>query len=167
MRTNRRPLERVPLMERFEGMYTPEPNSGCWLWLGAPTFRGYGEIKVWITDKIKRSQRAHRVSWTLFRGPIPPGMVVCHHCDNRACVNPDHLFLGTQLDNVRDMIKKNRQVNPVGTRNSSAVLTESQVLEIRDSNEPQGVLAARYGVCDANISAIKTRKSWKHLGEAA
>jgi len=81
----------------------PEPNSGCWLWDGGLTRKGYGRFRY-----KDRAFTAHRYVWRLFKGEIPEGMLVCHRCDVRCCVNLDHLFLGTDRDNVRDMIKKNR-----------------------------------------------------------
>ena len=92
------------LQERFESFYIPEPNSGCWLWEGRVDRRGYGRLK----EIGRKFLAAHRLSWTLHRSEIPPGMYVLHKCDTPLCVNPDHLFLGTHLDNMRDMVQKGR-----------------------------------------------------------
>jgi hypothetical protein len=92
-----------PTLLRFERMYIPEPNSGCWLWTGGTTGAGYGIFTM--SNRAKRSARsarAHRVSHELFNGPVPPGLVVRHKCDTPLCVNPNHLQVGTQQDNMND-----------------------------------------------------------------
>jgi hypothetical protein len=94
--------------ERFEAKVMPEPTTGCHLWIGATTPAGYGALNL-NRDGVKY---AHRISFELHHGPIPPGMDICHRCDTPACVNPEHLFAGTRLDNVRDMHAKGRQAIP-------------------------------------------------------
>ena len=99
---------RKSAVERFETMYIPEPNSGCWLWLGAMVPDGYGSFGISTNKTIK----AHRFSWKVFNGDIPYDMHVLHRCDNRACVNPDHLWLGTNADNVAGRVAKDRSHRP-------------------------------------------------------
>lgn len=93
----------MSLAERFAGKFAPEPNTGCWLWTASVNRKGYGRIGVGDAAAL-----AHRVSWELHRGPIPGGLCVLHKCDVPACVNPDHLFLGTVPDNTADCIAKGR-----------------------------------------------------------
>lgn len=112
-------LERVRTYEPFPNRLThpdflnrisPEPNTGCWLWLGCSNPNGYGSFGHERVDGVRRKRSAHRYSFEYTNGPIPDGMFVCHRCDTKACVNPDHLFLGTPKDNMQDMIRKGRQV---------------------------------------------------------
>jgi hypothetical protein len=90
---------------RFEESFIPEPMSGCWLWERVVSPKGYGMFK-----SDRKTTRANRASWMIYRSPIPAGMLVLHKCDNPACVNPDHLFLGTNDDNIEDMHNKGRYV---------------------------------------------------------
>lgn len=100
IRDGRKPSK--PVLVRFERKWTPEPNTGCWLWLHGTQKFGYGFFKH------AGEVNAHRVAWLLYRGQIPPKMHVLHHCDVPQCVNPEHLFLGTQADNMKDCARKGR-----------------------------------------------------------
>lgn len=111
---------------------------------------------------------AHRASYMLHRGPIPVGMQVCHTCDRPACVNPEHLFLGTNKENSEDMFRKGRYVSSPGSSNGFARLDESQVAEIKQKlAQPyhgiQRQLAREYGVDPRTISTISTGVRWRHV----
>ena len=102
-------MQRRPIKERFMEKFFVNETNGCWEWQAALHDQGYGML--WDAD-LGKMERAHRVSWVLFRGPIPSDLCVLHRCDNRPCVNPEHLFVGTVLDNNLDMLKKGRAVFP-------------------------------------------------------
>ena len=120
------------------------------------------------TDGTRRTMSAHRLSYELHFGEIPDGMEVCHKCDNRRCVNPYHLFLGTRQDNINDRERKGRNNPPKGEANPKAKLTEADVLEIREKRL-QGVsfgkLATEYGVCKKTVQSAVSGKTWAHLPE--
>jgi hypothetical protein len=132
-------------------------ENGCWEWVGYFGTGGYGAI-----SQNGKNCRAHRVSYEAYKGTIPKGMVVRHSCDNPACINPDHLSLGTQKDNVADREARGRR-DVKGEQIGTAKLTEAEVLEIKTSVESPSILAVRYGVDRSNIWAIRAGKSWKHL----
>lgn len=131
-------------------------KSGCWIWCMCTHQQGYG-----LAGNINGSTRAHRISWTIFNGPIPVGLNVLHHCDVPACVNPDHLFLGTHQDNARDRTTKGRGAR--GKNHGNAKLNEQKVRAIRASPLPKRRLARKYGVDPALIRNIQQHKIWKHV----
>ena len=149
-----------PLLERFEEKFRKTP--GCWEWLASRLPFGYGQIMI-----NKRPRVAHRISYSLYVGPIPDGMQVLHKCDNPPCVNPDHLWIGTHADNMKDKVLKGRSNNKEkgspGEKNGRAKLTEINVRNIRSSTEQTKILAARYGVERTRIQKIRSNSSWKHL----
>jgi hypothetical protein len=157
----------MTLLERFERKYIPEPNSGCFLWIGASKGKDYLPSlygRMWYS-KQRRYEYAHRISYELHRGEIPQGMHVLHRCDQPCCVNPDHLFLGTIADNTKDMVSKGRdRHNPLrGTKSPSAKLTDDMVREIRRSPGTLRQLGHRFGVSHRAILKIKSGKAWRHV----
>ncbi len=136
---------------RFADLHIPEPNSGCWLWLGLPGGRGYGRVRV-----AGRQERAHRVSHEIHVGPVARHLFVCHRCDNRMCVNPAHLFVGTPQDNIADMMAKGRHAyGPQCKPNPKQGQDQSGV--------SQRGLARELGINASTISSICRGKSWRVL----
>lgn len=148
------------LVERFNSKWKLDP-SGCWIWTASKATNGYGQIK---RPKQRKQIPAHRLSYLIHKGEIPEGAVICHTCDVRACVNPEHLFLGSKKDNSLDMVAKGRHL--YGERAPAVKLTEVDVLVILDRirrGEKQANLAREYGVGPMEITRIKTGKRWGHL----
>lgn len=130
-------------------------KTGCIEWQRGQKC-GYGAVFV-----NGRQEAAHRVSYRLNIGPIPRCLFVCHRCDNRPCINPEHLFLGTAKDNNVDAANKGRTAR--GEKNSRAKLTEKDVLAIREMSGSQAQIAKTFGVSQSNIFYIKSRRSWRHI----
>lgn len=153
-----------------------DKSGSCWLWQAGVDSAGYGQLR----NESGRLVMAHRASYELAHGPIPPGQLVCHACDTPRCVNPAHLFLGTPLDNAVDMVAKGRSARgdassarlyperrPRGARHPKARLTEAQVVDLRQryaaGTTSQRALAREYGVSRATIVAALERRSWHHV----
>lgn len=138
-----------PVLQRFEEYFTK--SDGCWVWKGSLTHNGYGRFK-----RNYLSLKAHRVSYELYLGEIPEGLLVLHMCDNPACVNPSHLTVGTQTENVRDCIVKGRK---------ASVLTPADIPEIRDLIKcklfSQVELGEIYNCDRDTIARIETGAAWK------
>lgn len=138
--------------------------DSCWLWTGTIQMpNGYGVISE--SGKKGRRWYAHRYSYTLNKGAIPDGMIVCHRCDNRPCVNPDHLFLGTCRVNMQDAVAKERMTR--GEDCHSARLTENDVVELRSRFALGGCTykgaAREYGVTDQTIKYAVIGRTWSHV----
>jgi len=135
-------------------------GSDCWEWTAYKSPYGYGKFRV-----NGESRCAHRIAYTIVIGEIPDGMCVCHTCDNRACVNPAHLWLGTYADNHQDMVSKGKKARNAsfGETNGNAKLTKEQVLAIRTASGLQRIIAKQFGVTQTVISRIKLRRAWSHL----
>lgn len=149
-----------PLEERFWEKVDKRGSAECWPWIGSIDTRGYGTIGA---NGGRPLLRAHRVSFELNVGAIPDGQVVCHACDNRACVNPMHLFAATQRENVNDMVRKGRRHSSIGDRNPSAKLRADQVIAIRQDHRRSRVIQAEYGISSSTLLSIKRYETWRHL----
>lgn len=145
--------------ERFYDFALPEPNSGCWLWIGALYGSGYGVFNT----SDDRTMHAHRYSWMLHRGEIPDGLIVCHKCDVRCCVNPEHLFVGTHSDNANDMHAKGRNNTPRGEQHVRSKLSEQDVRNIRVDIRALSTIGNDYGVDKQYIWKIKHGWHWEHV----
>ena len=142
-------MKRGPKPRPFWPQATPEGD--CLVWQGTRFGNGYG--------RTGDGRGAHRVAYELTAGPIPAGMVVMHTCDNKPCVRPEHLRLGTPADNMADMARKGRSLS--GERSPHAKLTAADAREIRASSETRAELARRYHVAESLIWAIVTGRAWR------
>lgn len=158
------------LIERFWSRVEKSdvPNA-CWNWTKSTSNR-YGVLRVTI-DGVKILRPAHRLSYEIHYGEIPPGMCVCHRCDNPSCVNPAHLFLGTHEENMHDKGRKGRGRGAKGVTNGAHKLSEESVREIRrryaTGTTTQDVLAREFGVSSTTIRNIVKRLQWQYLTDAA
>lgn len=157
MKTGPKP---IPIIDRLEDKIFYSPD-GCWYWTGSTHRNGYGVILV----GNKKVRLAHRVSYQIYKGDVGR-MCVLHSCDNPPCVNPDHLSLGTNADNVQDRVRRGRGAPMNGMNNPSAILDELQVLVIRDLlrlNVNRRVIAGYFKISPVNVDSIRKRKTWKDL----
>lgn len=149
--------------DRFWSKVRKGGPDECWEWTASLNTSGYGQIG-W-GGRRGRSERAHRVSYMLAHGLIPDGLCVMHSCDNRKCVNPNHLSLGTKADNNWDKVRKGRQGNtgPKGEQAGNAVFTDELIVKVLLDDRPHHLIAADYGVDRTAIGHIKTGKNWSHV----
>lgn len=148
-----------PLYKRFWDKV--DKSGDCWKWTAGTCAAGYGRIGY-----EGRNVKAHRVSYAMHNGSIPKGLHVLHHCDNPRCVNPDHLYAGTDLDNSNDKHRRGRANVPIGERNSNSRLSEQDVVLIRelaDIGTKRKALAWLFDVNKSCIDRVVTRKTWKHV----
>ena len=159
----------TPLLRRFLDRFVPGEKHECWEWEASKDRYGYGQIRNGC-----RLLRAHRVSYELFVGPIPDGLHVRHKCDNPCCVNPNHLEVGTNADNVRDKMERGRHRGPRGSKSGSAKLCEPEVVLIKKflirhppvkgkNGGPCNFLARWFGVSASTVSLIHAQERWAHV----
>lgn len=127
-------------------------RDGCRIWTKSLTSKGYGQISITVNGK-KRPEKAHRASWRVHHGPIPPGMLVCHKCDNTVCIHEDHLFLGTPADNSKDMALKGRSHGSYKLEDQGV----SEILSLLNYGINQQEIADAYGISRSYVSAINTK----------
>ena len=148
--------------DKFLGFVFFHAVGGCWRWTGAKDGGGYG---VYRSPNLS-DDKAHRLSWIHYYGEIPEGMHVCHHCDTPSCINPGHLFLGTNQDNVNDKMAKGNHFPMKGRLNGRCKLKEQDVINIRKSNE-DGIsykkLSKMYNLSMTQIGRIVRKESWSWL----
>lgn len=149
------PASKSPLL-RFHNSYNVDSNE-CWIWKHAIDHKGYGVFRVG-----KKNLRAHRFAYAALISEIPDGWNVCHHCDVRSCVNPGHLWVGTHMENVSDMMRKGR--SPNGENHGRARLSRAQALEVKLSTGPRAEIARKYGISTEYVTNIRSGKRWKILG---
>lgn len=153
--------------ERFWALVRRGAPDVCWEWTGKKIKGGYGDFVVQLGDGRQKHIIAHRWAWSEEHGEIAIGMLVLHRCDNPPCVNPAHLFLGTQQDNMDDQAAKGRRPDQTGGLNKHARLSEADVLEIRRLVNEAGLtrteVASRFGIDRRHASDIATGLAWSHI----
>jgi len=144
-----------PLKELFEQHIMPITECGCWFWMASIIKSRKPHYGAFQRDV------AHRKAWEIYNGEIPRGFLVLHKCDIPICVNPNHLFLGNQQDNMKDCSQKNRY--PKGNQKPNAKLTEDDVIAIRNDHRSSNEIAKTYKLNPRTISRIKCKERWKHI----
>jgi hypothetical protein len=146
-------------IDRIEKHSEKVTESGCWIWMGAISNSGYGLAH---SDKRNKTASAHRVSYEAFIGDIPKGMIIAHACDNRLCVNPNHLWLATHKQNSQDMVKKNRSA--FGEKCGKSKLKEFEVSFIKETKLSQRKIATMFSISKTTVGDIRRGKTWTTRG---
>lgn len=148
---------------RFWNFVSPCPNTGCWLWVGAYQRKGYGHIGR--AGKHNGTVTASRLSYEMQNGQIPLGLFVLHRCDNPSCVNPEHLFLGTNADNMADCKEKGRARGPAfkGEQHPNAKLSANDIASIRSDTGTCAAVGRKFNISASNVSTIRAGKGWAHV----
>lgn len=147
--------------ERLEKFTKINPDTECWIWAGSKNKKGYGQIHFEGKTRI-----AHRVSYEINIGGIPKNILVCHSCDNPSCINPSHLFLGTNLDNSNDKFSKGRGRALIGQENGNSKLSTDEVIKIKSmlkNNESSYSIARKFNVKGETVLSIKNKLTWSHI----
>lgn len=160
-----------PVIQRVLDKVVRIPFSGCWIFTGATNEAGYGIVGT--GGRGQPNDRAHRITYRHYCGPIPYGMFVCHSCDTPSCCNPDHLFLGTNQDNVDDMVRKGRNSKPprnlhiVGSVHVNSRFTDDEVAFVRTCHALYGVsiyrLAKEFGVAQSTMNRVVSGARYKNV----
>lgn len=160
------PFPETPITKRLCSRVNFDDPTGCWLWTG--TTRGTHPLMYGVMKANGQTWSVHRLSYTLANGPIPDGLLVCHRCDTPLCIRPDHLFLGTHADNMRDCWEKGRHSVLRGEDNGNHQLSEEQVIDIRErfasGHIDQTTIAKEHGVARSLIGMIVRGEIWQHAG---
>jgi len=151
------------VLKRFIDKLQLNPNNDCIEWTGKLNQDGYGQISVGSREEQSKI-RAHRWAFQLFIGGqiLDPSIMICHHCDNRKCVAPDHLFAGTHQDNMDDMVNKGRSAKGINVRNNSH-LTIEQVSNIKYGKEPYSYYVDKYNISKSTVSDIRNGRTWTEV----
>lgn len=150
----------------IESQSIPEPNSGCWIWVGTVGHAGYGVVGRAASGG---PVYAHRVACEAAHGRIPHGMYACHHCDNAGCVNPDHLYIGSPRENISDAYRRGRRARtnagtfPDGESHINAKLTVDDVRHIKQSSLGVAELGRMFGVSASAICDVRAGRTWRHV----
>lgn len=141
-------------------------ESGCWEWTGADTSKGYGFIDLKNWEWPERVVLVHRLVYRLCVGPVPKGLCVLHRCDNPPCINPTHLFLGDNLDNIADKMAKGRHRSPVGEEHGNSRMTAEAVMRLRSraaKGQSAASLAHEFHISETSVRDIIKGRTWRHL----